>query len=594
MENNRKSSAALRIQNEKESIANAAKWILVAFCLQFVFYLLIINIIPYFVEKTDAETGEKYTAVNDFYVEKWNDSKNVNGNKTSYNVGEHTESNGMGFIYTYNMILLTVSIILMLYYLTVFMEEYKGVETYTIKEFFRKNKGLLILSLFMIWVFISSCLAYDTSRSFFGCYNLRDGYFSFMFYGSVLISIMLLGLTNFEGKIKNFFNKFEIDPRKLVVNTFLAVMTVIAGITLGDYYQLNYTSPDNKVNMNQGLSNKQDVVELENEYNLGISIEPKHTGLIKIGSQYRFTSAPTNTSVTSSVFYNSNHYAYVLSISIIAAAIMFIKEETNKKYFYALSYVIMVWMLIINNTFGAYLGITMSFILLFIHGVITKKNILNISAMLAIFIIASCIITNTNNENIVLNNFSGISNDIKTILGSKEKNEGVELSTSENDGNEKAVENQQAVGDTGSGRGKLWIGALKIIGKNPIFGVGLENMLYAYGKIGINEGRSHNLLLQLAGTTGIPGMLLYVLGIAFIFFKALKYYKVWDTYTYMGMFVMISYLISSLTGNSGFYTSGYFYIFVGFVVVGTMRLERLAKEEKNKKVLTSNNSKKAK
>ena len=105
-------------------------------------------------------------------------------------------------------------------------------------------------------------------------------------------------------------------------------------------------------------------------------------------------------------------------------------------------------------------------------------------------------------------------------------------------------------------------------------------MIYEYSKLNIGEGRSHNLILQLAGTIGIPGMLLYVAGVTIIFFQSLRYFKVWDMYNYIGMFVMVSYLISSLTGNSGFYTSGYFYIFVGFVVVGTIALSK-AKENEN-------------
>ena len=83
----------------------------------------------------------------------------------------------------------------------------------------------------------------------------------------------------------------------------------------------------------------------------------------------------------------------------------------------------------------------------------------------------------------------------------------------------------------------------------------------------IGEGRSHNLLIQLAGTTGIPGMLLYMTGILMILFRNLKYYKEWDIFSYTGVFVIISYIISSIVGNSGFYTSGYFYIFVGLVAL---------------------------
>ena len=118
--------------------------------------------------------------------------------------------------------------------------------------------------------------------------------------------------------------------------------------------------------------------------------------------------------------------------------------------------------------------------------------------------------------------------------------------------------------------------------QRPLFGYGLENIKYEYDEqFGINEGRSHNLILQLSATTGIVGMLLYVVGIAAIWIKKLKYIKTWGIYECLGMFVIVSYIISSIVGNSAFYTSGYFYIFVGFVTLNLPKEETVV--SKNKK-----------
>ena len=108
-------------------------------------------------------------------------------------------------------------------------------------------------------------------------------------------------------------------------------------------------------------------------------------------------------------------------------------------------------------------------------------------------------------------------------------------------------------------------------------------MLYAYNEKDVNEGRSHNLVVQLAGTLGFPALFCYLAGMAFIFFGGLKTMKSWDMYMYTGMFVMVSYLLSSLTGNSAFYTSGYFYIFVGLVVIELIKQKNEKKELENKK-----------
>ena len=60
----------------------------------------------------------------------------------------------------------------------------------------------------MTFGFLSSLCAYDKFRSFIGCYNLRDGYFSFMFYGSMLVNMLFLGLAGFNSEDE------ENDPRK--------------------------------------------------------------------------------------------------------------------------------------------------------------------------------------------------------------------------------------------------------------------------------------------------------------------------------------------------------------------------------------------
>ena len=576
MSNVKRGVKARRLLGEKENIANIARWILVAFCLQFVFYIGLINIIP----MIDVETEE----LNGFYSEMWRNSK--------YSEGDlHTEGHGIKFIYAYNMVLLITASGLVLYYAMIFLEENEGRVVESAKEFLKQNIGLLCLLWFMLWGFISSCLAYDKFRSFIGCYNLRDGYFSFMFYGSILICMLLMSLSDYKGKVSKFF-KYEIDPRKLIVGIFSIVMTLIAAITLGDYYELTDAKNEFKgmvIQMSDGSKSGD---------GLGISIEPKYTQGLKdeaTGERVLVTipraSAKT---VTSSVFNNSNHYAYVLSIAVVVAAVMFIKSENIfVKSAYLLSFTILTWMLIINDTFGAYLGVMIAFALLIIHALITKKDLIYAFLVVAIFASASFSITNTKGEKIVVKNFSYISQSISDILGANSDKEEEDGNTKKEivglSGEEVLVENVQseekdlsdvAAGDAGSGRWKLWVGAWEIIKKKPLFGAGLENMIYEYSELGIGEGRSHNLILQLAGTLGIPGMLLYVAGVAIIFFQALRFYKVWDVYTYMGMFVMVSYLISSLTGNSGFYTSGYFYIFVGFVVLGTINLKKQKNDNK--------------
>ncbi len=517
-----------RLSREEELIRKIAKYILSAFCLQFVVYLFLLNIIPIGTDQ-NGDNMISYNELNSMYYEKWDGlgQYSVNGERVYID-------NGMQFIYGYNMMLLVATLLLAGYYMLVFTDKNEGRAARKIKEFFKENKALLVLLGFMVWTFFSCILAKDLFRSFCGCFNLRDGYFSFMFYGSVLICMLLLGKDNKK-------------DQKFIMNLFLISATVVAVLTLANYYF--------------NLAGK------------SFFIETKH-----IGSE-----------IISGIFNNSNHYGYFLSIAVVVAATMAVNEKKfYLKALYGASFLAMTWMLILNNTFGAYLGVGVVLILMVVHAIIVNLSKMlksngnrgNISLLiataicLAVFIAGSFVIKNANGEIIAKKNFEGIFSDVKTILSSSKDSTNTRSDNSENTiSGEASGENSNTTSttnanDAGSGRWELWVGGIKLIKTKPILGYGLENMKAEYyNQLGIGEGRSHNLLIQLAGTTGIPGMLLYIVGIMMILFRNLRYYKEWDMFSYTGVFVIISYIISSIVGNSGFYTSGYFYIFVGLIAL---------------------------
>ncbi|MBQ9279791.1 MAG: O-antigen ligase family protein [Clostridia bacterium] len=558
--------ASRRIAKDKDRISKIAKWLLVVLCVQFIIYLFLLNIIPFSNDKNGdgSITDEE---INSFYTEIWYRSKGAGPSQET--------DNGMQFIHTYNILFLVVEIGLCMYYMVVIMEEYEGSLQERIKQFFHENKGLFFLFLFMTWTFISSLCAYDKFRSFIGCYNLRDGYVSFMFYGSVLTCVLLLGKNSDKSK-------------RLVTNIFLVTATIIAILTLVDYYALASGKP---------------VI-----------------GSIPIVQRYLLSL----TNITASVFNNSNHYGYFLSIAVIVAAAMFVKTEIpsyeNKKSFwialtskvlYAISFCVMAYMLILNDTFGSYLGVMLGLVFMFITSLIMKKDFIKTVIVVAVFVVLSIYVQNAEGIFVARRNFENTTNDILKIVGiytNRGNSENIENSagieeTGENTGNNTpATTNATSSTDVaaaGSGRYTLWKNTVKIImgesdetitGKIKTFflGKGLENLIYTLkNENGDSEGRSHSLLFQLAGTTGVPGAILYFLGIGWIFISNLKNIKKWDAFSYMGMAVIVSYIISSMTGNSGFYTSGYFYIFVGFVILGMMELRD--KESKDLRIKTGKN-----
>ncbi len=198
--------------------------------------------------------------------------------------------------------------------------------------------------------------------------------------------------------------------------------------------------------------------------------------------------------------------------------------------------------------------------------------------------------------------------------------------------------------DVGSGRAKVWIRSLDLMNERPIFGWGLENILQEFNQqFKVNEGRTHNLILQLGATAGIPAVLMYLVAVISLWVKVLfdskfkKYDKMqlyiicavylvatiilnvvvskvvdkllfnglftvilwailtivffardihlritkWNEFELVSATVFVSYMISSMFGNSAFYTSPYFMVFLGLLAHEAMHKEKVIEKTKD-------------
>ncbi len=680
-----------------------SKWafcILFALTIEILVYLVVLNLVPTMVKKTvtdstelafvNANSGTMLNNENDAAV--LNPFYHSNRYYTSNGAFLKTIDNPTWLIYDYNMILLAASIILVMFYLVNLMEHSEKGFWKTIKKFLMEQWPFLILLTFMVWVFISSCFAGDTYRSFIGCYNLKDGFFSFLMYGSMLVCSMLL--------IKN-----QEKYRKVLVNTFLITATILAVLTLWNYHVL--TASDLKLNIYAydrsyvGSTSPsvggarlitwgeptEDGKSLQSVYTIGELLFGN--GGLPRGNHFLVVVKRVLGENNSSVFHNSNHYGYYLSICVMVAAVMALKaKKTWQTVLYYASYCIMLTMAILNNTFGCYLGIGASLLLMIVYALIPKKDskeeeipnnsygkeLIVTLILVCTFALLSMTVVNDQGENIVKNNFATIASDISLFLNRNQPNgnENLTEQPAENGETSTKLEEKVATSDTvsdisvveqkdsyqhliiylvigsiaffaalipqnklrqkigeeryqvfhtriliaswlilliclsivrvrankiatydaglrkagvsteqssednvseiGSGRGKLWYRGIHLAMQRPFFGWGLENIIYQYGKqFGIGEGRSHNLIVQLSATTGVVGMLLYVAGIASLWIRKLRTIKTWNLYECLGMFVIVSYMISSFVGNSSFYASPYFYIFVGFAILSNQK-----------------------
>lgn len=483
-------------------------------------------------------------------------------------------------IYDYNCTLCVVSILLHIFYLFVhYVGKRKEEIKQSIKNFFKKEWPCLLLVIFMAWTAVG-CLGaaieakaeanikeayvdyqngiiknkdelYETTkkdmeianwssgyratnaadRSWNGCTNLKDGYFSFLFYATIVTNIILLG---YQSR----------NMKKWILRMMMLVMIAIAFFTLLNYCNSGFMS----------------------------SIMP-----------YR-----------RAIFHNSNHYGYYLSIAVILCATMCLKEENLYfKFMAGIGYLVTLYIAVLNNTFGSYLGILTAMICLFIYTfiryiacMIQKKEkkgkeifelvattIMGIALVICSLTIYEKTADGENKEDsIVVTNFKEVFEDIGVWLGSGNEETIANEETNIEEKSLKETSISDAIAQTGSGRGEVWLGVFKLIKQKPFFGWGLENLLQAfYDQLHINEGRTHNLILQLMGTTGIPGMLLYMVGVLGIFFRHFnpKRWKEWNSLEYVTIFCFISYMVSSMFGNSAFYTSPYFMIILGILLTST-------------------------
>ncbi len=548
-------------------------------------------------------------------------------------------------------------------------------------------------------------------RAWHGCNNLKDGYYSFMFYASVLLNVLMLG-----NNAKNH--------KKWLLRSF-----IITSLIMGFMCILSFMTPNS------------------------------FAGVLYYN---RLT------------FNNSNHFGYYISVVLMLSVLAMMLDDNW--YFKGISLINCLFyfpLLILNNTFGAYLGILAGMIFVGVTALIRLISKHKVSEFvfyaiaLLMMIVSSNVIADRDSnsysrmgayftyskldlnffgkntieytfnslseenaklfsidkstvgnvpvkwgnqvteldhrvEPMVKRNFEVMFRDIGIILGFYQKANSEKVMTQEeftakvleitakypkvsgetfeeysarqdlieketqefikannlldesgnlkdlpSASNANQTNNKSGLDDevssTGSGRGEVWIRSLDLMNQRPLFGWGLENLLNEFvNQYGINEGRTHNLILQLGGTTGIVGMLIYITAVISIFLKVVYDAKLrtfdkkgtiiiagvfliatiilnvivskftnkllingiatvlmwavlyalifikriklrvreWNAFEYIGSGVFVSYMVSSFFGNSAFYTSPYFMIFLGLLVYEMLNKTPVFEKEK--------------
>lgn len=376
----------------------------------------------------------------------------------------------------------------------------------------KESLPIILFICYLTWTFISCIFAENKYNAFYGDNYRKEGFITYLIYAGF------------------FLCAFSIESDKLkkyLLNIFIVVALINAILI----YYIN-----SSISLNEIFSYKN----------------------LKVG-----------------VFYNQNHYGYYLLLATSISNLFFILEKNKlMKIFYAMTYIILLYFLIINNTFGCYLAILVINLLFFTYSIYKRKyQILSFISIIILVILS--IVTKYDGKNIVINNIQIFNKDISNIYSITKQNNNANINDNEKENEISEIEK------AGSGRIKLWKYGIKIFLKKPILGYGADNLEEEYKKYNIKQDRPHNLIIQLATTSGIPGLIFYICGVGVIIIRAFKRTD-YDNMIYKGiLFTIITYLISAMFGNSMYYVSPYFFILLGMLYKYNIKNYLITSENSN-------------
>ncbi|MBE6998300.1 MAG: O-antigen ligase family protein [Ruminococcaceae bacterium] len=239
------------------------------------------------------------------------------------------------------------------------------------------------------------------------------------------------------------------------------------------------------------------------------------------------------------VFFNINHYGYYLAIHVMLAAAMF--ALGSKKAYRILglaALAINTAVLNLNNTLGAWLACCAGFLfLLIVCAIVHRRFSWRALIGLGVFLVISGIMRIWTNQM-----FASVQNLALDI--------------------QRVVTDAEDAGRAGSGRWRIWKLTAELIAQKPIFGYGNEG-IFDVLEAATKNGRPHNELLQYAVFYGIPGLVLYLCGVMSVFLAGYRARKALDGPTLLCLTGAFGYLVSSLVGNTKFYVTPLFFIFLG-------------------------------
>lgn len=261
-----------------------------------------------------------------------------------------------------------------------------------------------------------------------------------------------------------------------------------------------------------------------------------------------FVSYQTITTAYTSIFANSNHFGYYLTVAILTTYFVLLNSHNLKrKILIGVAYILLINMLVLNNTMGAHVACSLVMVFVIVWKFINKENDKATAIVLLLMYLVICLASKLYTDNFY--------NSVLALLG--------DVSLLGNFAGGKLQESD--VYSIGTSRGILWAKAIKSICHDPIFGSGMQHVGY-YGP----PEKVHNGFLELAVYTGVPGLLLYCAAYFVGALRMLKRRKIIDGISKSAGYILIGYLISDFFGVQEFYTTPYLLIALGFCLKSSM------------------------
>lgn len=374
------------------------------------------------------------------------------------------------------------------------------------KQWILRNKIILCLGGVLIWGGLATLFSSDFKLSFFGDYYRREG---------------LLTMGAYAGIFATATGIRSEKLKKLLIQIF-----ALASFILGVIVLLQW---------------------------LGLPIKSIYQFFII--DNVIFVYDEVDFILWAGIFDNTNHLGYYLTMGIMAAGGLFVLEKRKAVMVcYTLAFGLLTWVLVSNDTFGAYLGVCGGLLLFFLIRLYQKESVKRTLLLVVLFISISFLGNGLMGQ--VKTNFVILAGDVKNIIQVTNDSE--------------ALANQ-----AGSGRWQLWKGAIEIIKENPVFGKGPDNLRAEFYKMGMQWDRPHNEMLQIGASLGIPAMILYLSALGLGYRECFKRLKEMNPTGIIALGAITGYLISAMFGNTMYYTYPYFLIFLALAINGFRGMRNL-------------------